>query len=165
MVLFVPTSMHMESKTGLSQPVSQPSCTVLSGNRIALLLPPAQCPAYARQGISKPLMVGKRHDTDGRWRQVTKLPRPCPQYPPFTLGNGIFWFSRQRIMAVPASPQCRLQTLRVTARAFDVILLTGSYGNGHAVPCASRRQSPRPCLGCLLSVQPRPTGETRILIL
>ena len=56
-------------------------CAVLSGDGIALLPTPGT-------GISKPLTVDERHDTDDRWRQVTKLPRPCPQYPPFTLRYG-----------------------------------------------------------------------------
>ena len=103
-------------------------CAVLSGNGIALLLTPGT-------GISKPLMVNKRHDTDGRWRQVTKLPRPCPQYPPFTLryGNmtgpsfaGGSWRFRHY--------HCRSQALRVPARAFDVILLTGQ-DRGRSPPC------------------------------
>ena len=100
-------------------------CAVLSGNGIALLLTPGT-------GISKPLTVNKRHDTDGRWRQMTKLPRPCPQYPPFTLryGNmtgpsfaGGSWRFRHY--------HCRSQTLRVPARAFDVILSTGQDREDH----------------------------------
>ena len=46
-------------------------CAVLSGDRIALLLIPGT-------GICKPAMV-RRRDTNRRWRQVTKLPRPFPQ--------------------------------------------------------------------------------------
>ena len=92
----------------------------------ALLLTPGTRPDKAGQGIFKPLMVSKRHDTDSRWRQLTKLPRPCPQYPPFTLGNGILWSSLRWIMAVPALTQRRSQALRVAARAFDIILMTDS---------------------------------------
>ncbi len=69
------------SGTGSRNSIKSHSCAVLSGDGIALLLTPGT-------GISKPPMVSKRHDTDGRWRQVTKLPRPCPQYPPFTLRYG-----------------------------------------------------------------------------
>ena len=46
----------------------------------ALLLSPGT-------GICKPALV-RRRDTNRRWRQVTKLPRPFPQYLPFTLRYG-----------------------------------------------------------------------------
>ena len=46
----------------------------------ALLLTPGT-------GICKPALV-RRRDTNRRWRQVTKLPRPFPQYLPFTLRYG-----------------------------------------------------------------------------
>ena len=138
-VLFSGTDSHNSIKSH--------SCAVLSGDGIALLLIPGT-------GISKPPMVSKRHDTDGRWRQVTKLPRPCPQYPPFTLryGNmtgpsfaGGSWRFRHY--------QCRSQTLRVLARTFDVILLTVQDRGGRKIcpfSAHSRRQSSRPCLGRLL---------------
>ena len=63
------------------------------------------CSPPAREYPSR-LRLHKRHDTNGRWRQVTKLPRPCPQYPPFTLRYGnmlvlLYW----RLMAVPALPR------------------------------------------------------------
>lgn len=91
-------------------------------------------PAYTSQtiltglGIFKPLMVCKRHDTDGRRRQLTKLPRPYPQYPPFTLRYGnAFWFSLSGGSWRFRHHQCRLQPLRITTRAFDAILLTGKH--------------------------------------
>lgn len=133
--------------------------------RLPYCSPPVLCPTYAGQGISKPLMVGKRHDTDSRWRQLTKLPRPCPQYPPFTLGNGIFWFSLRRIMAVPASPQCRLQTLRVIARAFDVILLTGQLWKQSCRPTHLPQAVTAPAPGLLAVCTAPLSRETRILIL
>ena len=46
----------------------------------ALLLTPGT-------GVCKPALV-RRRDTNRRWRQVTKLPRPFPQYLPFTLRYG-----------------------------------------------------------------------------
>ena len=52
-------------------------CAVLSGDKTALLLTPGT-------GVCKPALV-RRRDTDRRWRQVTKLPKPFPQYLPFTL--------------------------------------------------------------------------------
>ena len=32
--------------------------------------------------------TARRRDTSRRWRQLTKLPRPIPQYLPFTLRYG-----------------------------------------------------------------------------
>lgn len=94
-------------------------------------------------GISKPLTVDKRHDTDSRRRQLTRLPRPCPQYPPFTLRYGNpFWSSRSGGSWRFRHYQCRLQPLRITARAFDVILLTEK---DRLKPC-HRRQLSRPRL-------------------
>ena len=46
----------------------------------ALLLTPGT-------GVCKPALV-RRRDTNRRWRQVTKLPRPFPQHLPFTLRYG-----------------------------------------------------------------------------
>lgn len=70
--------------------------------------PPPACTGQTiltGQGISKPLMVDKRHDTDSRRRQLTRLPRPCPQYPPFTLRYGNpFWSSLPAAHGVPALP-------------------------------------------------------------
>ena len=72
------------------------------------------CSPPAREYPSR-LRLHKRHDTDSRWRQVTKLPRPCPQYPPFTLRYGNNWFSftggswRSRRCHAPVTgpPGCR----------------------------------------------------------
>ncbi len=46
----------------------------------ALLLTPGT-------GACKPAMV-RRHDASGGWRQVTKLPKPFSQHPPFILRYG-----------------------------------------------------------------------------
>ncbi len=90
---------------------------------------------------------------------MTKLPRPCPQYPPFTLGNGFY--------GSPISGSWRFQrnqrwsqALRGAARAFDVILLTDRTEEKIPSPARFRRQSLRPCLGRLLPLQPRTVGET-----
>ena len=141
-VLFSGTDSHNSIKSH--------SCAVLSGDGIALLLTPGT-------GISKPPMVSKRHDTDGRWRQVTKLPRPCPQYPPFTLRYGkILVLLKLAAHGDPGAATRRSQALRVAARAFEVILFDGAGQAGKRrtaslpyPPCA-RRQSSRPCLGRLL---------------
>lgn len=114
-------------------PASRLFRTVLSDNMIVLLLTPGTVSGITERGISRPPMVGKRHDTDGRWRQLTKLPRPCPQYPPFTLGNGFYgpptdgsWrFQRNQRWS---------QALRDAARAFDVILLTDRNGKRICYP-------------------------------
>lgn len=49
------------------------------------------CSPPAREYPS-PSAAYRHRDTDSRRRQVTKLPKPCPQYPPFTLENGIVRF-------------------------------------------------------------------------
>ena len=46
----------------------------------ALLLSPGT-------GVCKPA-TARRRDTSRWWRQLTKLPRPIPQYLPFTLRYG-----------------------------------------------------------------------------
>ena len=66
----------------------------------ALLLPPA------REYVSPPLAW--RRDTGRRWRQLTKLPRPFPQYPPFILRYGYvrcahIWRRCQRRPAIQVS--------------------------------------------------------------
>lgn len=93
-------------------------CAVFQGGGTAHLLTPGT-------GISKPLPVKKRHDTDGRRRQLTKLPRPCPQHPPFTLRYGNLWFPHSGGSWQSGHDQCPLQTFRGIARAFDVILFYG----------------------------------------
>ena len=54
--------------------------------------PPARYPASLGREYPGPSAAYRRRDTDGRRRQLTMLPRPCPQHPPFTLGNGILRF-------------------------------------------------------------------------
>lgn len=52
-----------------------------------------------------PSAAYRRRDTDSRRRQVTKLPKPCPQYPPFTLENGrVRFFSLSWVIALPVLP-------------------------------------------------------------
>ena len=103
------------------------------------------------------LRLHKRHDTDSRWRQVTKLPRPCPQYPPFTLRYGkMLVLLKLAAHGDPGAATRRSQALRVAARAFEVILFDGAgqAGKGKTAslpyPPRARRQSSRPCLGRLL---------------
>ena len=86
-------------------------CAVLSGGMTALLLTPGT-------GVCKPALV-RRHDTNRRWRQVTKLPKPIPQYPPFILRYG-FFVVHPATAALPA-PDSHPDV----ARAFDAIVLTG----------------------------------------
>ena len=77
----------------------------------ALLLSPGT-------GICKPALV-RRRDTNRRWRQVTKLPGPLPQYLPFTLRYGC-------VRRIPRLRRCQRRTDRPgVARTFDVIALTG----------------------------------------
>lgn len=92
-------------------------CTVFRDGMTAPLLSPGT-------GIFKPPMVGRRHDTDRRWRQLTKLPRPFPQYPPFTLRYGkSVWFSPSGESWRSRHYLCLIQSFRFTARTLDTILL------------------------------------------
>ena len=59
------------------------SCAVFSGGRTALLLTPG-----TREYASPPA-ANRRRDTDRGRRQLTRLPKPLPQYPPLTLRYGI----------------------------------------------------------------------------
>jgi len=86
--------------------------------------------------------ANRRRDTD-RWRrQVTRLPKPFPQYPPLTLRYGMMRLLRCALGAASTSQQ-----LWSSARTFDVIVLTG-LGCGLTSFGASqtRRQSLRPGL-------------------
>ena len=75
-------------------------------------------------GIFKPPMVSRHHDTDRRWRQLTKLPWPFPQYPPFTLRYGkSAWFSPSGGSWRSRHYQYLIQSFRFTARTLDTILL------------------------------------------
>ena len=99
-------------------------CAVLSGGMTALLLTPGT-------GVCKPAVV-RRRDTNRRWRQLTKLPMPIPQYPPFILRYG-FFAEHPASAALPAP-----DSHPGVARAFDAIVLTGR-GRGFTpfryVPC------------------------------
>ena len=88
------------------------------------------CSPPAREYPSR-LRLHKRHDTDSRWRQVTKLPKPCPQYPPFTLryGNMLVLLDLAAHGGSGAAMR-RLQALRVAARAFEVILFDRNIRGG-----------------------------------
>ena len=92
-------------------------CAVLSGGMTALLLTPGT-------GVCKPALV-RRRDTNRRWRQVTKLPRPFPQYPPFILRYG-FFAAHPTSMALPEA-----DSYPGVARTFDAIVLTGRRTRFH----------------------------------
>ena len=86
---------------------------------------------------------------------MTKLPKPCPQYPPFTLRYGNM--SVLLILAAhggSGAAICRLQAIRIAARAFAVILFDGQTAGEKTASLHSvihaRRQSSRPCLSRLL---------------
>ena len=108
-------------------------CAVFSGGGTALLLTPAW--EYA-----SPSAANRRRDTD-RWRrQLTRLPRPFPQYPPLTLRYGM-----TRLLRCASGAACAGQWSWVPARTFDVIVLTGQRWDFTPVPASlSRRQSKRP---------------------
>ena len=94
----------------------------------ALLLTPGT-------GVCKP-GAAHRRDTDRRRRQVTKLPRPIPQYLPFTLRYGFLRrIPRLRRGQAPDSHA-------VLARAFDVIGLTGRKQRYHPLSLSLAAGSP-----------------------
>ena len=86
---------------------------------------------------ASPLAANRRRNTD-RWRrQLTKLPRPFPQYPPLTLRYGMM-----RLLHCASGAACAGQWPWVPARTFDVIVLTEQRCD---LPTSlSRRQSKRP---------------------
>ncbi len=122
------------------------------------------CSPPAREYPSR-LRLHKRHDTDSRWRQVTKLPRPCPQYPPFTLRYGNNWFSLLAAHGGPGAATRRSQALWVAARTFEVILFDGAGGQEreNCTPPLSRplpQAVIAPVPGPLAVLQPRTEGKT-----
>ena len=92
-------------------------CAVLSGGMTALLLTPGT-------GICKPALV-RRRDTNRRWRQVTKLPRPFPSVSPF--------YPAIRVFAVPPASAAlpAPDNHPGVARTFDAIVLTGRERKGN----------------------------------
>ena len=99
-------------------------CAVLSGGMTALLLTPDT-------GVCKPALV-RRRDTNRRWRQLTKLPMPIPQYPPVILRYG-FFAVHPASAALPAP-----DSHPGIARAFDAIVLTGKrtgFTPFQSIPC------------------------------
>ena len=112
--------------SGIGSQKSQSSCLVPYYQAAGL----PYCSPPAREYPSR-LRLHKRHDTDSRWRQVTKLPRPCPQYPPFTLryGNMLVLLDLAAHGGSGAAMR-RLQALRVAARAFEVILFDRNIRGG-----------------------------------
>ena len=81
------------------------------------------CSPPAREYPS-PSAAYRRRDTDSRRRQVTKLPKPCPQYPPFTLENGRVRFFPIMGYRVAGAATHWLYVHWIVARTFEVILLT-----------------------------------------
>lgn len=122
------------------------------------------CSPPAREYPSR-LRLHKRHDTNGRWRQVTRLPRPCPQYPPFTLRYGnmlvlLYW----RLMAVPALPHAGHRPSGLPLVPLKSSCLTGQArqeGENSFPPLSSPR--PQAVIAPVpgpLALQPRTAGET-----
>ena len=96
---------------------------------------------------------------------MTKLPRPCPQYPPFTLRYGNNWFSLLAAHGGPGAATRRSQALRVAARAFEVILFDGADGQKRE-NCTPPLFRPlpqaviAPVPGPLAALQPLTEGKT-----
>lgn len=103
-------------------------CAVLSGGMTALLPTPGT-------GVCNP-NAARRRDTDRRRRQVTKLPRPIPQYLPFTLRYGC-------LRCIPRLRRCHAPDSHAgITRAFDVIGLTGRDRGFHPLSLALAAGSP-----------------------
>ena len=96
---------------------------------------------------------------------MTKLPRPCPQYPPFTLryGNMLVLLILAAHGGSGAATR-RSQALRVAARAFEVILFDGAGRTGRKTASTLIPSAPQaviaPAPGPLAVLQPRTEGET-----
>ena len=97
---------------------------------------------------------------------MTKLPRPCPQYPPFTLRYGkMLVLLKLAAHGDPGAATRRSQALRVAARAFEVILFDGA-GRQKRENCIPPLSRPRPQAviapvpGPLAVLQPRTEGKT-----
>ena len=146
--------------SGIGSQKSQSSCLVPYYQAAGL----PYCSPPAREYPSR-LRLHKRHDTNGRWRQVTKLPRPCPQYPPFTLRYGnmlvlLYW----RLMAVPALPHAGHRPSGLPLVPLKSSCLTGQArqeGENSFPPLSSPR--PQAVIAPVpgpLALQPRTAGET-----
>lgn len=114
---------------------------------------PPCCSPPAREYASPPA-ANWRRDTD-RWRrQLTRLPRPFPQYPPLTLRYGM-----TRLLRCASGAACAGQWSWVPARTFDVIVLTGQRWDFHPLSCISVPQAvkaskamPQQSLTCILTM-------------
>lgn len=86
---------------------------------------------------------------------MTKLPMPCPPYPPLTLRYGNMpVLLKLAVHGGPGAATRRSQTLRVAARAFDVILFDGTEGKREMVPspsAAAGSHRARACAACRLT--------------
>ena len=85
---------------------------------------PPYCSPPAREYSSR-LRLHRRHDTDDRRRQVTKLPKTMPTVSPFHPAVRVY--AGSPCLAAhgdTGAASAGLQALRVAARTFDVIALT-----------------------------------------
>lgn len=105
--------------SGIGSQKSQSSCLVPYYQAAGL----PYCSPPAREYPS-PSAAYRRRDTDSRRRQVTKLPKPCPQYPPFTLENGRVRFFPIMGYRVAGAATHWLYVHWIVARTFEIILLT-----------------------------------------
>ena len=93
--------------------------------------------AHPRHGeYASPLATNQRRDTDRRRRQLTRLPRPFPQYPPFTLRYGIMRLLRYASGAAYAG-----QWTWGSARTFDMIVLTERETRPRLLSCVPTPQA------------------------
>lgn len=128
---------------------------------------PPYCSSPAWEYASPPA-ANWRCDTDRRRRQLTRLPRPFPQYPPFTLR-----YRMTRLLRCASDAACAGQWPWGSARAFDMIVLTKRGIRSHLLPCIPVPQAvyaskamPQQSLTCILIMRgslshclPRYNGE------
>ena len=103
---------------------------------------------------ASPPAANRRRDTD-RWRrQLTKLPRPFPQYPPLTLRYGMM-----RLLRCASGAACAGQWLWGPARTFDMIVLTEQRMRTRLLSCIPVPQAvlasiaiPQQSLTCILTM-------------
>ncbi len=96
---------------------------------------PPCCSPPVREYVS-PSEASRQRDTD-RWRrQVTRLPRPFPQYPPLTLRYGTM-----RLLCCASGVANTGQRPWGSARTFDIIVLTGRGWGPHLLPSTPNSQA------------------------
>ena len=140
----------MQTAAGFLFPVNYPGSIQRRFRPYNAMLYSALCRILRRQDrptahspareYASPPVANRRRDTNRGRRQLTKLPRPLPQYPPLTLQYGM-----TRLLRCASDAACTGQWSWVPARTFDMIVLTEQGCDLTTSPASLfRRQSKRP---------------------